>query len=197
MSFFARIIGAQLCAAVRINFYGNEDSASVEFMPEPINHTTVRFHVVLFLNYYVRMLCDLRSEQLGALKSYMDQAGNNISISTLAGFSGAPRVLGGEMQLQPPRSFGVTRTHLGELYSKKDGTVFLQSKWSPMGIDKYGPISVMYYYQSILGRIPEEDRVALIVYVENIHDYLRLMGDKPNITKINEIVTYALANENI
>lgn len=194
MGFLTRIMGAQIRGVVRINFYGSEDIASVEFIPEIFSvsdQKIVRLHMVLFLSYYVRTMCDLQPEYFETLKSYMNHAGKDIVLSASSTF---PQVLGGDLHLQPPKSFGVTRTHTGELYEKKDGNVFFQSHWSPSKISAYGLFSMMYYYQRILKVLDGEARVTLAMYVENIHDYFNATGGRPNITKVNEAVGYALVN---
>lgn len=194
MSFLTRMMGAQMRSAVRINFYGSEDIASVEFIPEIFSvsdQKTIRLHTVMFLSYYVRTMCDLTPEYFEALKSYMNHVGEDITLNASSTF---PHVLGSGLHLQSPKSFGVTRTHKGELYEKKDGTVFFQSHWSPSEINAYGPFSMMYYYQRILKFLDGETRVTLAMYVENIHDYFNATGGRPNVTKINEAVGYALAN---
>lgn len=193
MSFWTRITGNQLRVAVRIKFYGNEDAASVELVPEPTNDSARILHITLFLSYYVRTACDLQPEYFEALRTCMDIAGKNI---TAFGLDLLPveklSILDSQMHLQQAMSFGITRTHTCELYEKEGGTLFPQSKWSPSEINKYGPISVIYYYQSLIEQLPRGSQNFLVARIANIHNYFLITGGKPNITQINEAVKYAL-----
>ncbi len=196
MSFWTRIAGNQLRAAVRINFYGNEDAASVELLPEPTNESAVMLQATLFLSYYVRTACDLRPEQFEALKNCMDIAGKN-TIAFGLGMLPVEKlsILDSQTRLQPATSFGITRTHTCELYEGKNGAIFPQSKWSPSEIDRYGPFSVLYYYQSLINYLPKTDIGFLATRIRNINNYFRMTGGRPNITQIGEALKYAMTNQ--
>ena len=196
MSFWTRISGDQLRAAVRINFYGSENSASVELAPEPIDEASMLIHINLFLSYYARMACDLTSEQFEVLKVCMDVAGKNILALELGCLpAGKVSTLDSQMHLQPITNFGITRTHTCELYEKKNGIIFPQSKWSPAGIGKFGPFSMLYYYQALIDCLPIKIQGFLATRVKNMHNYFLITGGKPNIAQIGEAVKYAITNQ--
>lgn len=193
MSFWSRALNGQLRAAVRINFYGSEDAASVELAPEPASEDAMLLHITLFLSYYVRTLCDLRPEQLEGLKSFMEMAGRDIfALEQDKSSAKNISILGSRLRLQPASTFGITRTHACELYERANGGIFPQSTWSPMGIGTYGPFSTIYYYQSLLDRLSKGGGSFLASRITNIHKYLLATGGRPSITQIGEAVKSAL-----
>jgi len=195
MSFWTRISGDQLRAAVRINFYGSENSASVELAPEPIDEASMLIHI----NYFIILRSNGMWFDVGAIWSLESLHGcrreNIVALELGCLPAGKVSILDSQMHLQPATNFGITRTHTCELYEKENGIIFPQSKWSPVGIGKFGPFSMLYYYQALIDYFPIKIQGFLATRVKNMHNYFLITGGKPNITQIGEAVKYATTNQ--
>ena len=117
-------------------------------------------HINLFLSYYVRTACDLNQEYFEALKYVMDVASKNIIKHNQNLLSTEETsILDSQMCLQAAMPFGFSRLHICEIYEKKKGELFIQSKWKPSEINKYGPLSTVFYYQTLIDYLPKNIKV--------------------------------------
>lgn len=197
MSFFSSVKDSKKQAAVCVNFFGSENIASVAFEPQPVSiddFDSLLNFTMLFLSFYVRTTCDLSIKEFSNLMSSMEAISYEIIDSCQ---NGTPMdnvtAIDHNMHFSKETMLGVTRSHTCELYVRKNGEMFPQSKWSPLHIEQYGPKSVLFYYQSIIDQQPEECVYFLATRIRVLHQYFYTIGGKPNIFKLSEAVKFSMS----
>ena len=189
-------MGTKLIYKIVIDFYGNENVASVDFLNGEYLASGDEFLRTLytFSLLYPRVACDLSPEQLDWLMKYIakvfpthiEQFGRNPEYQ-FDDYS----ITGNALNLIEGRGHGATRTHTAELHFRKNGQAFLQAKWSPLDINVYGPVSIVYFLQKVLKTYSTQEGVLVGFLAVGLNQYFSTYG-KPNISQVNEAASFGL-----
>lgn len=175
---------------VYIKFYG-ENVASVEYETKITDKKQKESDLIqLFPLYYAKMLFNLnRGEFADNLIVYIQ--GVIPSVLNKKGQLKRTNIILSGQKLIEPKSNGITKKYLGELYENQNEVRYIQTHIDWGGENYYSPISTIVFIQYLINNLSKDNLISLLLIITGMNRYYQ-EADYSKLNSINDAHIYGL-----